>query len=162
MIDNWENLIKIYFFNRCFNRGLIRHKKRGGYSISLWEFFNTSFLPKSHSIIQSRSSNKSKRLIKAKIKKNLLHNTTYPFEVLSVFKRKKRRWVHFKQNLSNKNFFNYSLSNVISLKRVPYPKLEQKLFFENKKEYVYKTFNKKQLIKFNSEIFALKTINIFK
>jgi hypothetical protein len=160
VISNWENFSEIYFFKRYFKRGLIKYKKKGGYNVFFFESFNSHFLPKSHSKIHYNFSGNTKKYLKSKVKINffLLSKTTYNFEVLSVFKSKRKRWIHFRQNLANKKFFNYNLNNVVSLKKVPYNNLEQKLFLQTKFNSNKIILKRKQLLKFNSEMFASKII----
>jgi hypothetical protein len=160
VIQTWENLSKIYFLKKCFKRGLIKYKNRGGYNVSFWESSSVNFLPKSHSKIHYNLSNNIKKSpsSKIKIKKFLLYKTTYNFEVLSIFKKKRRRWVHFRQNLANKQFFNYNLNKVVSLKKVPYVNMEHKLFLENNHLNNRRCLKKKQLQKFNSDMFVSKII----
>lgn len=167
IIQNWENLSKIYFFERSFKRGIIKYKNRGGYIVLTWESTGKSFLPGSHSKTEFKSNNKIKNLrrsgglsnnsvVSLTNKNRLLSNTTYSFEVLSISKRKIRCWVPFKQNLANKTFFKYALSDVVSLKKNSYSDLRNKLVLERIPFTNKNYYRKKQSQKFNSEMFSLK------
>lgn len=167
IIQNWENLSKIYFFERSFKRGIIKYKNRGGYIALTWESTGKSFLPGSHSKMEFRSNNKIKNLrrngrtsknptVSSTRKNRLLFNASYSFELLSVSKRKIRCWVHFKQNLANKIFFKYALSDVVSLKKNSYGDLRNKLALERIPFTKKSSYRKKQSQKFNSEMFSLK------
>ena len=154
------------FYQSCKNliglrRGLIKTKRKGGYSVACWGNPENFFLPISHSklLLALLSNKKTQKKGGFKmIRKNgkysdLRHDVNYIFKVLSVIK-KKRNYNYFKKETSDFSNANYNLNYIVSLKKVLcYNRLEKKLFLRKTV-----SLKSKQITKFNSGLFSAKIV----